>query len=121
MTTIAQTSTGALTMPMKAHFRNEMTGFGPLALFFLAGGLRAGRRDDDAREPPRERGELRDLLDVLRRVLVATLFPFWLRRQRVTKVTPVNTSNRIWATRARPPVRGRHTRDHSHSRPPMGV
>jgi hypothetical protein len=50
------------------------TGFGPLARF-LAGGLRAGRLDEDAREPPRELGELRDLLDVLRRVLVATCFP----------------------------------------------
>jgi len=39
----------------------------------LAGARLGGRLDEDAREPPRERGELRDLLDVLRRVLVATL------------------------------------------------
>ena len=65
---------------------------------FLAEARRGGRRDEGARAPPRERDELRDLLGALRRVLVATYFPSACSGgKRVTKVTPVNTSNRIWA------------------------
>jgi hypothetical protein len=65
---------------------------------FLAEARRGGRRNEGARAPPRERDELRDLLGALRRVLVATYFPSDCSGgQRVTKVTPVNTSNRIWA------------------------